>query len=108
MNNRTKFLMSIDQIRDEVKRITGVDSIKDDGVKVGIILIAGLGGVRSIKKLSLFTGISPTFVKQTRQRLISGGIWKGNVTRANWFDKDDGGIAFLCDINVGLGLLKRA
>lgn len=104
---KVKFILTKKQIKEQIKAIDPNLKESEDSFKVAKILLAGTGGVRCTIKLSKFTGVEPEFVKQVKHRLKKEGVWRGKTTFCQWFEKD-GGIAFLCDINVGLGFLERA
>lgn len=95
----------------ESMRTTGDDDPKSDAVACGAILLASVREGPRLTKLAKATGLS---VKRTRpffEQFKAGKVFNTNTGKIlidDWSDPQSGGIAFNCDVAVGLGLLKRA
>jgi len=95
------------QIQAEVIRVTGIVDKKNKDFKVGCILLASAILGANERRIAKFLSYSLQFVKNIGENLRENKIWQGRKVYANWFDKKNGGIAFNCDVAVGLGFLKR-
>jgi hypothetical protein len=74
----------------------------------GRILLASaiVGGDAS--KVAEALGWELARVQPIAKRLRKNGIWVGGkVAGEQWFDEEDGDIAFALDVNVALGLIAR-
>ncbi len=74
--------------------------------KVTAILLKGTE-MQNVYDLSEFFDFPLDFVKGVAYRLQDNKIWKNGKTYCDWFDGDEGIIAFWSDVCCGTGNLKR-
>jgi DNA-binding MarR family transcriptional regulator len=98
-----------DLIVNEVKRITEEKDTNNKTSKIGQILLASAFKGANEKEIAELLEMKLSYVNRIGKSLRKNGIWmKDNkVSEENWLDKKSGGIAFVCDILVARGLLKR-
>ena len=94
-------------IEAEVKKLDPKLKKSEEAFKVATILLSGLQVGANTQAISKFLDIEEKDVKEYEKALRKNGIWKGEKTACDWFDKEYGGVAFWCDVNVALGLLQR-
>jgi hypothetical protein len=75
----------------------------------GLVLLASAHVGGDTAKVAEALGWDVPRVEPFAERIKANGIWTadGRVA-ADWDDEQDGGLAFACDVNVALGLMKRA
>lgn len=71
-----------------------------------VLLVSAIVG-GSAKKVADALGWPLDRADQFTERLTASGVWVGGKVAADWFDPEDGGIAFALDVNVALGFLQR-
>lgn len=99
--------MTLDEAKKALTEIDGEDWSPDQW-DAGLILLTGLEVGPNADKVAAFTGIPRSKCREIGGRLRENGVWSGRKIRAEWFDEETGGVAFLCDVNVALGMLKRS
>jgi len=94
-------------IEAEVKKLDPKLKKSEEAFKVAAILLSGLQVGANTRAIAKFLDIDETNVKKYEKPLRKNGIWEGKKTICNWFDKESGGLAFWCDVNVALGKLQK-
>lgn len=96
-----------DFLKESSRLINNKDAASDEVVCGAIMLAALREGTSSIAKLSKLveqpSSRISVFVKRLRQNKV---FCRDGKVHCEWFGKD-GGIAFMCDVCIGLGFLKR-
>lgn len=96
--------ITIDDIRKEASKF----DLSEEETKIAVILLSSLVVGANIQRIQEFTGYDREFISGVARKLRKSGIWrKDKVDGEEWFDKKNGGVAFLCDVLVGLGYAKR-
>ena len=100
---------TIARIRREVKHLDSALPENDESFKAAVVMLSMLVVGTDVPPLSMFTGYAPDFVEPLVERLQANGVVQRDGTiAANWFDENEGGIAFWMDVCVAQGLMKRA
>jgi hypothetical protein len=102
-----KQIKTIEEVNEVIKKLDNNIEINSEAFKVAQILLTALIVGPNRNKIAKFTGLSKDFIYKTERKLKASGVWKNNKTCCEWFDKESGGVAFWCDVSVGLGYLKR-
>lgn len=98
--------MNLEEIKQEVSRMD--PNLNGEGFQAAVVLLSGLQVGADAKKVAKFTGYAPDLVEAFSLRLHRSGVWTNGKTACEWFDKDNGGIAFWMDVCVAQGLMQRA
>jgi hypothetical protein len=74
-----------------------------------LVLLAGLVVGANQERIHAFTGVDKRRIQQFGHRLRKNGIWQGSKTvgGADWFEDEDGGMAFALDVSVAIGFVER-
>ena len=101
--------MSLEKIKAAVAAVDPQMDPEDDAYKASVILLASIsdGIGPSADKIAELTGHPRSYVRTIASRLRKSGIWQGGKVHCNWFDAEEGWVAFMCDVNVALGMLNR-
>jgi hypothetical protein len=101
--------MTLNNIKKIIKTLDPPFSERDEGFKCAVVLLACMQKPHRIKDIVEFTKIDrPLVVKYIRNfRANKFFTNTGKVKHSGWFDEKTGGIAFYCDVNIGLGYLRR-
>lgn len=100
--------MTLSQMKAELIKMNGSFDIKDEGDQAQLVMLAALQIGQNRRKLHQFTGISASIIAKFAHNLRKSGVWKNGKVYADWFDEEEGGLAFALDTNVALGLIERA
>lgn len=93
----------------ESSRIQQDTDLTSDGVVCGAMMLAALREGVNLPKLAKATGIRAEILKPFYTKLVSAGCFKGFEVSCNWWPDDGtGGLNFIMDTMVGLGLMERA
>jgi hypothetical protein len=102
-------MMTIDEIEKAILKMDPGLSRDDEAFKAQVVMLASADQeTLSITRLSKFTGLPYSLVAKFGHNLRKAGIWQGRKIHANWTDEKEGGVAFIMDSMVAVGLLKRA
>lgn len=63
--------------------------------------------VKPIERFMRWTHWSADQLRKVAKNLRASGVWRKGQVHAEWADKKNGGMAFLCDVAVGQGMLRR-
>lgn len=100
-------MLTIKKIKDEVRRLTKDKDEDGEGFRASVILLSSVNVGPNVKKIAKFTGYPRSFVWKIGKNLRDNGVWRGNkVAAGEWFEKG-GGVAFICDSLVAVGMLQR-
>ena len=102
-----KKIQTIEEVNKAIIKMDGNLKPESNEFKIAQILISALFLGADRTKISKFTNIPKSFIYKIETRLRSNGVWKQKRTACKWFDKKTGGVGFWCDVNVGLGYMKR-
>ena len=73
-----------------------------------ILLGAALGTFKqNVEDIVSKSGFKRDHVRTVVANARQNGIWKKGKTYCEWGDKENGGIAFFCDVAVCMGFLRR-
>lgn len=98
--------LTLDEIKDALRKMDAGLSEDDDGFKAQVVMVSSLQVGPNVSRLAAFTGISKELITNFSRNLRKNGVWRGTRVYANWFETD-GGIDFLLDTNVALGCIER-
>lgn len=99
--------MTLDEMKKALVELDGDDWTPEQW-NAGLILLAGVEVGPNADKIAGFTGIPRSKCREIGARLRENGVWHGEKIAVDWLDEETGGVAFLCDVNVALGILQRA
>lgn len=105
--------MSVEEVREAV---VGLDpNLEPDSGAFRIataMLAAVVLGSHDVNRIAAFTGVPRKEVGEAFGRLRAQRVFRGTPNdpqfAVGWFDEEDGGIAFWCDVLVAQGLLAKA
>ena len=84
------------------------EDLQDESVKAGAVLIGAFVVGPNINKIAKFIDLPRLEVQKFGRIARKNEIWVGSKINAQeYFDKESGGVAFCCDVNVLLGYLKK-
>lgn len=98
---------TMDRIRGVVEAIDPGMAPEDDAYRASVILVASINVGPNADKIAKLTGYPRSYVRAIGSRLRQNGIWAGDRVCADWLDPEEGWVAFMCDLNVALGVLNR-
>jgi hypothetical protein len=81
--------------------------VRDRAFRVALILACSVRIGPNVRRIAHYTGYPYQFVEEVGRRLRQSKIWNGRFIDATNWCKEDGALAFWCEVNVGLGQLKR-
>jgi hypothetical protein len=96
--------MRLEEIRREIRKMD--PNVNGQQMKAALVLLSALQVGTDVDVIAAFTKIRKHTVEKIVERCRQNGIFQGDQIAAAWFD-DDGGIAFWCDVNCAVGLMKR-
>lgn len=101
--------MTLNQIKNIIKSLDPPIKEYEEGFKCAIVLLSCTEKPPRIKDIVEFTNIERPLVAKYMRNFKANKFFTstGKINHSGWFDKDTGGIAFYCDVNVGLGYLRR-
>ena len=99
--------MTLNEIKAEVKKMDPQLDRRTKAFKAAVCLLSALQVGADSEAVSKFTGYPRKLVDAFTERLISGGVWREGKTCCEWFEEDNGGIAFWLDVCVAQGLMDR-
>lgn len=94
----------------QIERAVDKSCGKEEGEArdAGRVLLASAIVGPNAQKVAKALGIPLSRVSPYARRLRDNGIWTTNgKVAANWFNEEDGGVEFACDVNVALGFMER-
>lgn len=94
-------------IKKEVHRLDPALNESEDYFKTAVVMLSALKVGTDVDELVKFTRLPEPFIAERVGRLNASGIFDGDEIRANWFDEENGGIAFWMDVAVAEGLIER-
>jgi len=99
---------ALKEIKKDVAEIHGIEvpEKESETFKASVVLLSSVLVGPNIKRISKFTGYPYSLVSEFSKRLRENGVWKGGEIYANWMETN-GGIDFLCDSCVAVGMLRR-
>ena len=100
--------LTLQQIKNEIKRLDPEIKPEDPIYNAQVIMLSALVVGANADKVAKFTKLPRWEVRLFAKKLTKNKIWKNGKTYADWTDPKDGGVAFLLDSMVVVGLLKRA
>lgn len=98
----------------EAARVIGDKDKTSEAVLCGAMMLAALRDGTSIFKLARTLKCEPKDIARFHDALTKSGVFikpgnrHGGKVACEWFDEENGGVAFCLDVNVGLGLMERA
>jgi len=109
MNKSNEIQVTIEYLKDEIKRLDPNLKEDDEGYLHALLLLSSLQVGTSIKKLAEFTHLDIGFVKKAVRLLRKSGVFVGRkISASEWFEEKTGGIAFWLDVGVAGGLIVRS
>lgn len=94
-------------ITKEVHRLDPQLKESEDSFKTAVLMLSALSVGTEVDALVKFTRLPESFVAERVGRLKAGGVFKGDEIHVDWFDEENGGIAFWMDVAVAQGLVER-
>lgn len=105
---RMKPAFSFRRVKQEIRRLDPDVKSNDPAWKVAAILLSSLAVGTNADRIARFASLPYRFVREVARRLRANGVWEGRLLCVDWFEDGGGGIAFWCDVNVGLGYMERS
>lgn len=102
-----KKTLTLRQVKNEIKRLDPEVNIGEPVYNIQLIMLSALVTGANADKVAKFTKLPRWEVRKFAKKLTQNGIWKNGKTYCGWTDKENGGIAFLLDSMVIMGLLQR-
>lgn len=102
--------ITINEIKAEVRRLDPSLKDKDKAFKAAVALLAatcGLAPRPTGYMLTKVTGYPYSLVCGFVSQWKSSGVIESNKICCDWLNRRDRGIAFWCDVAVGLGYMRR-
>ncbi len=96
----------LNEVMDAMKQFDPNMAPNSDGYAEAVIMLAALTVGADEAKLAAGLGYDPEFVALVGNRLRNARIWADAGTDEAFFNRwtgPDGGLAFLCDVNVASG-----
>lgn len=107
MNRTEEKEITLEDLKEEIRRIDPDLAEDDDGYNAVLVLLASLAVGPEIKRIAKFTGLRRDLVAWYSRNLRASGVWKRGKIYADWFDEENGGVALLLDASVAQGYVKR-
>jgi hypothetical protein len=93
------------------KEILAINESKDEKLsetdKVGVLLLASLQEGVDVDKLAEFTKYPQALVRKTVKWLKDSGTYQDGKFCVEWFEKDGGAVALMCDMMCVQGILEK-
>ena len=101
--------MTLKQIKSIIKSLDPPIKETEEGFKCAIVLLSCTEKPHRIKDIVEFTKIERPLVAKYMRNFRANKLFTstGKINHSGWFDEETGGMAFYCDVNVGLGYLQR-
>lgn len=97
-----------EQFRAESARMQNDSDTYSEAVMVGAMMLAALRDTpRSCHKLARSIGADVARLQPYYDNLRRNGIFTTRMVRCQWFDENEGGIAFVADVLVAMGTMNR-
>jgi len=100
-------MMTLEEIRLEVKRLDPELTENGDAFNTAVILLSALVVGAEQRRIAKFTGIPISTIRPLATRLRKAKIWVGGTTCCNWFVEPNGAMSFWMDVCVAEGLVER-
>ncbi len=98
--------LTVEQLIAEVRRMD--PHVTARALQAGVVMLAALQEGTQPDRLTAFTAYPKKTVREFVTRLRMNGVFTGDGhVAANWFDPEEGGAAFWCDVAVCLGFIQR-
>ena len=102
-------IMTIRQIRNEIKRLDPQLKQDDTSFVTAVIMLSAIEVGADAERIAKFSGVGLGQVMEREHRLRKNKVWVGEKTHhSGWDDKESGGIAFWMDVCIADGLLVRS
>lgn len=100
--------MTLDEIKAAIREMDPDLDENEPAFKTATLLLASTQIGHDQWKLAKFCRLPRSYVRERAENFKANGIWRnGKIIAGNWFDEEEGGIAFWLDVTVGDGLLQR-
>lgn len=96
------------RIKADLKKSEPEMDENDESFKAAVVLLASARIGTSQSTLHKVTGYSRPQIAKFSHYLKKSGIWRGRKVYAEWADKENGVIAFWCDVLTAQGILERS
>ena len=100
--------LTLKWVKSTVSKMDETMDINSHAFRTAVILLSSAVVGPNINKIAKFTGYSVGAVRQRARNLRANKVWVGSKVSAEWLDKKNGTVAFLCDCLVADGLLVRS
>lgn len=99
--------LTLKEVEAEVRRLDAGSPENGETYRVSVALLSALVVGTGAGPIAEFTGYDRSEVEKWVENWKKAGVFRGRKVVCNWFD-DGGGVAFILDGLVGLGLVGRA
>lgn len=99
--------LTLAYIKRDIKRLDPTLKPSDTVYKTALILLSALVVGANAKRVAGFAKLPLDLVKEKEKQIRKNKIWLGSKTQCEWFDEENGGVAFWADVLAVEGLLKR-
>jgi hypothetical protein len=106
-------MKTLKQLHNAIMKFEPNEEVGSKAYYAMLLMLTALQVGANLKRCCRFMKIKPysheyDIVHECRGNLHRSGVWKNGKIYADWFDKETGGTAFVCDTCVALGLVERA
>lgn len=98
--------VTLNYLKEELKKFE-IEPKDDKCFLPGLVLLASVVCGPNTDKIAKFIKQPRSVVRDYGKVIRKNGIWKQDKIDCEWFDKDTGGVAFLCDVLVASGVMER-
>ena len=101
--------MTLKNIKKIIKELDPPFCESDEAFKCAVVLLACTEKPHRINDLVEFTKVDRSLVVKYMRNFRANKFFTrtGKINHSGWFDEETGGIAFYCDVNIGMGFLHR-
>jgi hypothetical protein len=97
---------------EEAKKLLIADGYKEEEdpeyLEAALILFGSAIVGPNIVRVAKWAEMPRKKVAEYSKRLRKSGIWDGHKLSVDWLDEEEGGMAFLLDVMVALGMIERS
>jgi hypothetical protein len=106
-------MKTLKQLHNAVLKFEPNEVVGSEEYYAMLFLLTALQVGANLKRCCRFMKIKPYSweygkIHKFRNNLHRSGVWKNGKIYADWFDKKTGGVAFIYDVCVCLGTIKRS
>ena len=100
--------LTLRQVKNAIRRLDDAITPDDEAYNVAMVMLSALAVGANIRRIARFTGLTYRYVTEIGRRLRANGVWCRSMTCCDWFEEENGTIAFWLDANIGLGYITQS